>query len=212
MRTRYLLWRLTHPIGGFFGDDWNHWWAEKFDNYSILPGKVDTLFEFGCGRYTNARIILGHVQAARVYLSDPLMTTYLSFRSTWLTNQYKARKIMCDSSPLEECPFADQVGDVVILINVLDHVQDGIAGLQKSVDVLKVGGWFVFGQDLTNREDKIWTREDLGHPIRFNAEQLDEILHNHFDLAMSRRILPRHLGRLPDCHYGTYLVLGQRVR
>jgi hypothetical protein len=150
MRLRYPFWRLLHPFHTApFGDDWNNWWAERFDNYAGLPAQVDALFEFGCGPYTNARIILTKVKAARVYLSDPLMPTYLTFRGTWLAREYNRRTVICDSSPLEKSPFSPRAGDIVVLINVLDHVQDGFLALRNALQVVKVGGWFIFGQDLT---------------------------------------------------------------
>src|ERR1035441_5042951 len=57
----YYAWKVLSLLGlrdRYRGDDWNHWWAKHFDNYARLPEHCDTLIEFGCGPYTNARLVL----------------------------------------------------------------------------------------------------------------------------------------------------------
>ena len=39
------------------GNDSNHWWAEQFDNYKFVPEELNNVVEFGCGPFTNLRII-----------------------------------------------------------------------------------------------------------------------------------------------------------
>ncbi len=209
----YWKWRLASFLGlrgKYRGDDWNLWWASQFDGYRKLPTECETLIEFGCGPFTNARIILQRTSARYVYLSDPLMSTYLRFRGTWLSENYKRGAVVCDPRPLEKCIFVPECGDLVILINVLDHVMDAPKCLMNAVSVVRRGGWFVFGQDLTCCEDAGWNQDDPGHPIQLNHGEIDDLLKDHFDLSTGRVVLPRELGRNPQYHYGTYLLLGKR--
>ena len=39
------------------GDDSNHWWKREFDNYNFLPAEMENIIEFGCGPFTNLRLI-----------------------------------------------------------------------------------------------------------------------------------------------------------
>ena len=49
---RALNWRRA------WGDDWNHWWKERFDGYRFLPVELGDCVELGCGPYTNTRLVL----------------------------------------------------------------------------------------------------------------------------------------------------------
>ena len=57
-------WPVLKPVLRAFGwqrawgDDWNHWWAEHFDDYRFLPEHLGDYIELGCGPYTNTRLIL----------------------------------------------------------------------------------------------------------------------------------------------------------
>jgi len=198
---------------GPIGDDWNHWWREKFDNYKDLPNELNNAIELGCGPYTNIRLISKDHRIGFIVCSDPLARNYLRFRRSWLAQQHIAGNIMVDFSPAEDSPFRSEYFELVVLINVLDHVQDAEACLKTAIRLTKPRGYFVFGQDLTDLEDSRekgrLVSEDTGHPIRLHHEVLDRLLQPAFEHVLYR-ILPRELGRNPDVHYGTYLFIGRK--
>jgi SAM-dependent methyltransferase len=191
------------------GDDWNYWWAEQFDGYEALPQKFDSVIELGCGPYTNLRVILQGREARRVVCSDPLAPEYLKFEERWLAQAMRRSAVEVDDHPIEACVFAAESFELVVMINVLDHVRDAMECLRQATRIARRGGWFVVGQDLSNEEDVARTGEDIGHPIRIGQSTLDGELLTKFN-AKVHRVLPRDEGRNPEAHCGTYLLIGQK--
>jgi SAM-dependent methyltransferase len=157
------------------GDDWNLWWREQFDGYGFLPHDVGDYIELGCGPYTNTRLILEGRTAKRVVCSDPLAQDYLGFHNRWLAHAHRAGTVEVDAHPIEESPFPPGSFDVVVLINVLDHVRDAARCLDVATALLRPGGFFVFGQDVADpasvgRSDYEWFEE--GHPLRLSLEDV----------------------------------------
>ena len=114
------------------GDDWNHWWRDQFEGYSFLPDHLGDYIELGCGPYTNTRLVLKDRSADRVVCSDPLAEQYLEFSGRWLADAARKGKIEIDANPIEELPFPPSSFDVVVIINVLDHVMDADACMRNS--------------------------------------------------------------------------------
>lgn len=191
------------------GDDWNHWWALRFDGYETLPIEGRNAIELGCGPFTNLRIILQDRYFKHVVCSDPLAKEYIQFKGEWLAEASRSGRVLIDDHPLEDCPYASDYFDLVVVINVLDHVRDGILSLRQAVRITKSGGYLVLGQDLTNSDDVASVGEDVGHPIRIEHETLDRSLMPSFE-PIIRRILSREEGRNPSAHYGTYLFIGRK--
>jgi SAM-dependent methyltransferase len=206
------------------GDDWNGWWRDQFDGYEALRGKdLRRVLEVGCGPHTNLRIILPLIDAKEVFLEDPLLGTYLVLEtpldlSSRIRNRSPRRAFVWEmlrdpgyrahfsTAPLEELPFRDALVDLVVCVNVLDHVFDFECCMAEMARVLRPGGFLVLGQDLSNEEDyelapDSW--EDVGHPIKLDERTLDGQL-MAFDPIL-RKVLPREAGRNPRAHYGTYL-------
>jgi len=202
---RALGWPKAAP-----GDDWNHWWAEKFENYRAIPLQLARVAELGCGPYTNLRLILPGRQVGEAWCSDPLMAEYLKFEEQWLAQAWRQGAVRVDDHAIEECVFASEDFDLVVLINVLDHVRDSVQCLWQAARITRPGGFLIVGQDLSNAEDVARTGEDIGHPIRIDEETLDAELAPRFG-AVLRRVLSREEGRNPEAHYGTYLFIGRKV-
>jgi SAM-dependent methyltransferase len=190
-------------------DDWNAWWRQHFQEYQLIPTTLNNVIELGCGPYTNLRLILENRAANHIVCSDPLARHYIKLPGCWLSEQYDRGAIVVDDHPIEECPFGDDYFDLVVLINVLDHVQDAWQCLDTAIRITKPGGQLVIGQDLTDSEDVSRSTEDVGHPIRLHHSDIDA----HLDARIRRqfyKVLPRHDGRNPAAHYGTYLLIGQK--
>lgn len=196
----------------FRGDDWNFWWEQAFDEYRFLPATVENAIELGCGPYTNWRLIAKRCKAQHLFLSDPLMKTYVTFRQTFPAELYRCGFGILDDHPIEECPFRDDYFDVTVIINVLDHVRDAAVCLEKAIAITKPGGILLLGQDLTNEDDLRNRRDapgDVGHPITVDHIWIERILGNKFD-PLIQRVLPREQGRAPEHHYGTYIFAGRK--
>ena len=189
-----------------WGDDWNYWWAERFDNYRFLPDTLRDYIELGCGPYTNTRLILPGRTASRVVCSDPLADTYLRLSDRWLSMAHRKGLVEVDNHPIEELPFEAESFDVVVMNNVLDHVRDADLCLDRAVELLRPGGIFILGQDLSNDEDVRNHPHDVGHPIRLAREDVDRHLAD-FEVLL-RKDLSREQGRDPRLHYATLIFAG----
>jgi len=202
-----LIYGRTRDLHSRF-DDWNHWWALQFEEYGFLPPVVDNYIEVGCGPYTNTRLILRGRSARHVVCSDPHALQYALFKHGWLAQQYRAAAILLDDHPLEECPFAAGAFDVVVVINVLEHVRDADACLRTVTRLVKPGGHLILGEDLSNDEDVRNIPYDTGHPIRLRLDDVEPYLEGYVPLI--HKVLPRESGRSPQCNYATLIFAGRR--
>jgi len=217
-------------------DDWNRWWKNKFDGYKVLKGKsLPRVLEVGCGPHTNLRLILPQISTREIYLEDPLIQSYLDFRpgsppssrlnkllgrsapiapaifiqSLFKDSSYRSH---ISSAPLEELPYKDRLVDLVVCVNVLDHVFDLGLCMAQMDRVLKKGGIIVLGQDLSNDDDYKQAPEswkDVGHPIKVDQFEIEKYLKNYRPLF--KKVLPRKAGRNPAAHYGTYLLIAKKL-
>lgn len=215
-------------------DDWNQWWYEKFDRYSILKnGHFANILEVGCGPHTNIRYILPGITYDKIWLEDPLIQYYITYnlnKSNSFIKNLKTKfkkgkinyllKIFSDlnveidlsSSKLENLPYKDHQMDLVVCVNVLDHVNNYDLCMNEIFRVLKNEGVLILGQDLSNREDLIRCPEsysDIGHPIKIDLRLIEQILAGNYK-KLFEKILSRDEGRNPQAHYGTYLGILQK--
>jgi ubiquinone/menaquinone biosynthesis C-methylase UbiE len=217
VRARYgknIIWRILRSlrlVQRYRGNDWNTWWRDRFDGYRFLPPRVGDAIEVGCGPYTNMRYVLEACRPERLVLSDPLIERYRHYQLTFLSEVQHQPWCQLDNNPLENLPFAAHRFDLVVMINVLDHVQDAHACMQSVLRILRPSGWLILGQDLTNEADLAVLAQDpglVGHPIKLSAEWFDPYLRKSFTPAI-HQILPREEGREPTRHYATLLFAGQ---
>lgn len=200
------------------GDDYNTWWAKNFNNYEDIAGmRFDNVLEVGCGPHTNVRIIRPKVFNSRLFLEDPLIREYLNHRQILFWKKTPLQTLAAlpsteiTSHPLENLPYRDGMMDLVICINVLDHVSNFPACMYEMNRVLSKGGVIVIGQDLTNAtdfEECPETMTDVGHPIKVDLQTLGAWTLGYGKLF--ERVLSREEGRNPRCHYATYLGILQK--
>ncbi len=208
-----LVWPLARPVlartrGLPEHDDWNHWWAEKFDSYRFLPSEVGDYLEVGCGPYTNTRLILQERTARRVLCSDPLVRQYVRFRQSWLADAFRDGRAEIDDHPAEELDLPDWSLEVVVMINVLDHVYDADLALANAARLVRPNGFLIFGQDLIDEDDRFHD-EDVGHPIALT--EADVRPHLATFAPVLDRVLPREEGRNPDAHGATLIYAGRKL-
>ena len=208
------IWRLLSAAGRvskYRGDDWNSWWKRQFDNYGFLPREIENAIEVGCGPYTNVRLMLDHCRIHHLVLSDPLIRTYVRFKLTLVSEMYREAACTLDDHPLESLPFASNYFDLVVKINVLDHVQDAHKCMENLVNVVRTGGLLIVGQDLTNEEDMKVLKQDagaVGHPIKLDHEWFEPFFKGFEPVIM--KVLSREHGRDPSQHYGTLIFAGRK--
>lgn len=195
------------------GDDSNYWWAKQFDDYKFIPQKMTNVIEVGCGPFTNLRIALKDKNVTHVIASDPLAKHYVKYSTFQLAKKWRNTEYMIDDHPIEDLPYADNYFDLVVCINVLDHVLNPELCLKRITGLVRCGGIVVFGQDLTNEEDLNKTQterllaNDMGHPHIFdNPEELFSYFDN-FEIII-KKILNRQEGRAPRWHFGTLIYAG----
>jgi SAM-dependent methyltransferase len=218
-RSKYFknyIWPALHKLGlvpKYRGDDWNLWWKGQFDDYRFLPAGVENALEVGCGPYTNIRLMTERCHFEHLYLSDPLIRTYARFKLTFVAEMYRKAECMLDDHPLEELPFASDYFDLVVMINVLDHVQDARRCMDSLVRVTRPGGILIVGQDLTNEQDlKSMQGEpgETGHPIKLDREWFEPYLERGFH-PIIYKVLSRDQGRAPAHHYANLIFAGRKV-
>lgn len=215
-------------------DDWNQWWYEKFNRYSILNKRYfENILEVGCGPHTNIRYILPGIKHNKIWLEDPLIQYYITYNLNksnsfvkYLKTKFKKGKINyllkifsdlnvkvdLSSSKLEDLPYKDHQMDIIVCINVLDHVNDYDQCMNEIFRVLKIEGVLILGQDLSNQEDQMQCHEsyaDIGHPIKIDHHLIEQTLSGKYQ-KLFEKILSRHEGRNPKAHYGTYLGILQK--
>lgn len=194
-------------------EDWNSWWFEKFNNYEILQNReFNSVLEVGCGPYAkNTEFFLSKFpNIEKVALLEPLLDTFIN-------NNYSVVRIIKEhraetfNTSLEEAKI-DSTYDVIICINVLDHVKDANLCMENMKKLLNPKGVLILGQDLTNEEDLIncpATKTDIGHPIKLDHEYFKVKLQGFTHLY--QRILTRQEGRNPVAHYGTLIYVGEKA-
>lgn len=198
------------------GDDWNLWWANKFDNYSFLKTQkvFESIYEVGCGPYAkNLDIILKILdyKPKRIILEDPLLESYFNIGKS-IKRFSNDPSVYYLSTPMEKTNFK-KLGienvDLVICNNVLDHVQDVDKCFQHISESLNKEGILILGQDLTSVDDFIkYPNADEFHPIRLSEENIREYLKEYQPIF--NKILPREDGRNPDAHCSTILFCGKK--
>jgi len=193
----------------YCGDDWNFWWFDAFDGYRVLPPHLPRALEVGSGPYSNVRLVRHVVRIDEITCADPLMQRYLGYRRTWVASQARRNRIRAVECPGEALPFGDGAFDLVVCVNVLDHVRSLPECMREMRRVLRPGGWFVLGQELTDARD--FARDDVagdvGHPIKLERATLDAQLGGYTPVL--DRLLPRERGRNPSAHYGTRLLIAR---
>ena len=197
------------------GDAGNYWWAKQFNDYEFVPSEVGNVVEFGCGPFTNLRLILKGRRASHAFASDPLAKHYVGYRGFQLAKKWKRREYLIDDHMLEEAPFASDYFDLAICINVLDHVQDVYLCMKQLTRVVSPGGVVIFGQDLTSEKDLRETSAerqaagDVGHPHTFADARELLAYFDDFETILGKQ-LTREQGRLPRWHFGTLIYAGRK--
>lgn len=150
---------------------------------SINLNKKSRILQIGCG----PEDIINYFSIGELYAIDPLADFY---KEKFKLNY---ENVHFSQARAEKLPFDDNFFDVVILSNVLDHVEDPIKALQEIKRVLKKEGIFYFENLFYQKGfiflSKIWapikktiTKElfNVHHPHMFQINDLKFLLSKNF--------------------------------
>jgi hypothetical protein len=193
--------------------DRNNFHAASFDHYKVLCNiQFKNVIELGCGPFTNLRIIGTKCRITQCALLDPLIKEYLSHpfcsyddkylylesslfgrlfrrifpkihraRQNILRQRIPVSKIL--ASPIEPMP-TDELYDMVILINVLEHCYDISLVFQKVLDIMAEGSMIIFHDKYYEHTEVARTARtgyDAAHPLKVDKSLIDEFLNNNFE-------------------------------
>jgi SAM-dependent methyltransferase len=141
----------------------NSWMAD-----TIRPHVKERVLEIGAGMGNLTRTL---ARGRQHYIATDIDGEHLSRLETRLRHHPNVETRACNLSKSTDFePLADTV-DTVICLNVLEHIEDDLAGLRNIYDALSPGGRAIVlvpcGQEIYGQLDVI-----LGHHRRYSAAQL----------------------------------------
>lgn len=199
------IWKNSPSI-----EDRNLWWRSLFNDYKCIEDeKITSILEVGCGPFAwNIQFVINSLKEKpiQIYLNDPLLSEYIYLNKP-VTDFINKNNVIIHSCPLEELNL--EPVDMIISINVLDHVFNLNKCFESIYNNLKFGGIFIFGNDLTNETNfKNTPKNDpygMLHPIRFDhidikphIEKYEKIFK---EISSSKN---------STAHYGTLLFIGRK--
>lgn len=152
----------------------SHWWfvgrrsiLESFLESIVqnLKSKTQTpkILDVGCGTGANLEMLAGFGEAEGVDVSDDALEFC------------KAKNLKAHKGLAEELPFADGSFDIVTALDVVEHLDDDVAGLKEMHRILKKGG-----KTLIFVPAFMWlwgVQDDVSnHRIRYTKKQIVERL------------------------------------
>lgn len=202
-----------------------HWWSEDIrwvrTLKNLVPGRLawfgrhvdwsgKSVLDLGCAGGFMAEAISD--QGAKVIGIDPAVQAIGAARAHAATT---ARDIRYDVGVGEKLPYQDAVFDVVVCVDVLEHVADLTAVIAEIARVLKPGGIFLFdtiNRNLMSRIVVVTVAEDiLGLlPKRTHDPELflkptevrHELKHAGLVVGPTKGLGPRGINRRGDFLFG----------
>jgi SAM-dependent methyltransferase len=138
---------------------------------TIRPYVGDYVLEIGAGMGN----LTAHISPRRRYVASDINLNYLDYLKNFcLYKPYMEVKSIDLTREEDFAPYEEQF-DTVICLNVLEHIEDDLAGLRNMYRVLKPGGRAIVlvphGEWLFSSFDTV-----LGHYRRYSDSQLQEIM------------------------------------
>lgn len=148
-----------------------HWWfASRRDIVEKILGRLGlpkdaAILEAGCGTGGNLKMLAHH---GRVYAMEPFEA------ARTIASSLGAAKIADGSLP-NEIPFADLSFDLILMTDVLEHLDDDVASLVALRQRVKPGGWFLATVPALSW---MWSEHDVAHHHRrrYHAARLRQVV------------------------------------
>lgn len=158
-----------HTYGIMDEVEGSHWWfvgrrsiLESFLD-GLVPEKNAKILDVGCGTGANLEMLAQYGQARGVDVSDDALEFC------------RKKGLDAQKGLAEELPFEDESFDLVTALDVVEHLDDDIAGLKEMHRVLKTGG-----KTLIFVPAFMWlwgVQDDISHHrIRYTRAQIVERL------------------------------------
>lgn len=159
---------------------------EEWKKEGIIELKKDTkILQVGCG----PEDVINYFSKGKKYAVDPLANFY---KKKFGLN-YKGTEFL--EARGEDLPFEDNSFDIVLLTNVLDHVESPRKVLTEIKRVLKKGGIFYFEVFIYQKnfrklakfigKIKEWVKKEIfniHHPYLFLRGEVRELIKEYFDI------------------------------
>ena len=148
-----------------------HWWfASRRDIVEKILGQIDlpkdaAILEAGCGTGGNLRMLAQH---GRVHAMEPFEPARAAASSIGVA------EVASGSLP-DSIPFADMTFDLVLMTDVLEHLNDDVASLVALRGRLKPGGWLLVTVPALSW---MWSEHDVAHhhQRRYHAARLRHVV------------------------------------
>jgi hypothetical protein len=158
--------------------------AQVTDLYLLDPLIKDYLKHPLC-RYRHGRLgglFNEHPTRFLAYARHPLLAWHVK-RNDWQIGGWLGRPITLVDSMIESYQ-PDQLFDLLVIINVIEHCQDVISVMEKTYSLLASNGILIFhdklySADQTQRLSKLLY--DAGHPLRVNGHVITQFLDDRFE-------------------------------
>lgn len=129
-----------------FHDDRSLEHRQLFDDYRAVPLQCGDVLEIGCGPFTQSRCILNGRSIQSLTLLDPLLAEYLDHpHCSYKGGHFYGQQIHLLNLPAEKLPTSLSF-DLVICINVLEHVQDARIVIERLLAAIRPGGYLILGE------------------------------------------------------------------
>ena len=141
----------------------NKWMAD-----TLVPYIGERVLELGAGIGNMTRYL---APKRKSYVATDIESEQLARLRNRFQHRHNLRVSECDlTKPADFAPFAGQM-DSVVCLNVLEHIEDDLAGLRNIHSALKPGGRAIVlvpeGQEIYGTLDEI-----LGHCRRYSKQEL----------------------------------------
>lgn len=192
-------------------EDRNTWWKDQFESYKIIEDEIaPNILEVGCGPFAvNMLYIMQYLKHKpyKIFLNDPLLNKYIELNKP-VAEIIQVFNATTYPIPFEESNIKDLM-NIVLCINVLDHVYSMDLCLKAIHKSLCKNGILVLGNDLTNEENFNRTPKDdpnaMLHPIRFDYDDIKSYLEDYDPIF--EKITEETVS---DYHCGSLLFIGRK--
>lgn len=148
-----------------------HWWfvarrliIEQVIQTLKLPESAE-IFEVGCGTGGNLEMLARYGEVYGMELDET---------ARLFASDFKLGDIQPGCLP-DDIPFPDKTFDLIVLLDVLEHLEDDTASLQALSQKLKPSGWLLI---TVPAYPWLWTRQDelLHHKRRYLRRNLQQVV------------------------------------